>query len=174
MGNLPPKKEVTLSITYVTELTHIRETNSVRFGLPLTAFPRYSPNPSTDDHLMSMETSSASELTYSFNVMGEIEMPYNIKDVKFSHPCTANISKRNAKFELSKKFQMPLASDYFIEIQLERPHEPRAWLEVDSSISNKTGKLPIQQLPCAAMLCFYPNLDSHSVATEIIFVVDRY
>ncbi|KAI6647920.1 Von Willebrand domain-containing protein [Oopsacas minuta] len=163
VGNLPPKTEVTIEISYICELAGSGKEQSphVLFNIPTTIMKPYTPPNS------SVSTPGPdfqhSKVTYTFNARVKAQMHCKIDKVHCNtHDCNVNYtSPHEVEVSVKKRSQNVVNKGYSLEIYLKEPHKPRIWSE----------KRPDNSV--ALMLVAYPNIQYKELTTEIIFVVDR-
>ncbi|KAL6044894.1 Protein mono-ADP-ribosyltransferase parp4 [Balamuthia mandrillaris] len=162
VGNLPPKCSVMIKITYVTELAV--DGPNINFVLPASVSP-----PQKDQALKTktQETTSTINVEDDTRPLGlqiAIDMPYDIVRLfSLSHPSSLLIKRTAAKATVQLKEKTSLAGRPFIlSVGLEKPYEPRMWVETDDD-----GHY-------AAMLAFYPQFQFEAQNdNEFLFFIDR-
>lgn len=154
VGNLPPGKEVTISITYATELTFVE-------GLLQWRLPSTNDNPS---YFVPKEKSFA---VPELKLTVKLEMTSNIRTVSSpSHPITFEFGDEPTQGVVTMQ-PSPAGTppvDFVLLTKLATPHQPGTRVGVNEK-GNK-----------AVMLSLYPNLelsDDDDVYTEMVFLVDR-
>src|SRR5689334_21652466 len=80
VGNLPPGKEVTIRISYITELEVSTSDQSITFRLPTTVTPRYAPASMEGRSSTTMESSN--DAGYSMLLEVTLDMPSKIASVE--------------------------------------------------------------------------------------------
>jgi len=163
IGNVPPGKEVAVRLTYVTELP--REGSAVRFVLPTTVSPRYAPDEDRKGvgrtPAEALNPPLAWEVPYGLTLTVDIEMPTAIRGVESpTHPIAADLAGTRATVRLGER-ETTLDRDFVLDVRLDAPEKPRAWIEVDEA-----GRR-------AALLAFVADLPTEEQPAETIFVVDR-
>ena len=171
LGNLPPGKEAEIHLQLVGELG-IDAEGSVRFSLPSTLKPRYTPADSADPLAPveggaegQVETASTSSVQkFQLTVLNaqsiaEVTSP--------THTITAARNNDDNKINVMLVGSQPLSSDLVILVEHKQPHAPSALVE--SGTSEKEG---IMKAP-AVMVNFFPEFDNVDAACEFIFLVDR-
>eukprot|EP01132_Coremiostelium_polycephalum_P004671 gene4671-5836_t len=162
VGNLPPKANVVIKITYVTELSI--DGLDISFILPSSIVPQQrslsgGKTTQTTTGTVQIKDDSASNLYLQVGV----EMPYNIvKLMSPTHSIKVKKTHTKATIELANK-ESYLGKNFQLLIGLEEPYSPRMWVEADDKGHH------------ASMLAFYPKLDidsSKDSPTNIIFLVD--
>lgn len=162
IGNIPPGQEVSVRITYVSELE--AEGNDLRFTLPTTVSPRYAP--AEDRAGVGRPPSEALnppvewQVPYGLDVSVNLEMPGAIRGVESpSHALSTELDGARGTVRLGTR-ESALDRDFVLLVRFDRICEPRAWIELDAK-----GK------PCV-LLAFQPEFEVSEVASEIIFVID--
>ncbi|EGC32742.1 hypothetical protein DICPUDRAFT_155275 [Dictyostelium purpureum] len=165
VGNLPPKCDVLIKITYVTELSV--DGLDISFVLPRSITPRQrlsSGSNVTQNVTKTVSISDQDQKDSDLTIQVGIDMPYNI--VKLTSP-THNIKiKRThtkATIELQPGDKSYLDKNFQLLIGLEEPYSPRMWVEVDDKGHH------------ASMLAFYPKLDIDSTQesfTHLTLLID--
>jgi len=164
VGNLPAFAEVLIKIIYVTELGV--DGPNIVFVLPSSVSPPHK-NKLLDEKIQgTVKTVKVREMG-SLDFTVSLDMRYNIKRVGSpSHPKALRIKQTDTKATLQLIENTDLEGRPLeISIGLEKPYEPRMWVEMD----NKGGQ------EYAAMLVFYPQFSfiPDDQRNEFIFVVDR-
>jgi Ca-activated chloride channel family protein len=162
IGNIPPGQEVSVRITYVSELE--AEGEDLRFTLPTTVSPRYAP---AEDRVgvgrppaEALNPPVEWQVPYGLDVSVNLEMPGAIRGVESpSHALSTELDGSRGTVRLGTR-ESALDRDFVLLVRFDRIREPRGWIELDAA-----GK------PCA-LLSFQPEFDVSEVASEIIFVVD--
>ena len=171
LGNLPAGKEAEIHLQLVGELG-IDAEGSVRFSLPSSLKPRYTPAGSSDPLAgvgggaqAQVERASTScvqhfQLTVlNAEEVAEVTSP--------THPITATWNSDEDKIGVVLAGSEPLVGDLVILIKHKRPHAPTALVEGGSSEREGIMKAP------AVMINFFPEFDNIDAACEFIFLVDR-
>jgi uncharacterized protein YegL len=162
VGNLPPKKEVLISITYVTELFF--DENKLRFVLPTTSYPPNGVGTFQKFAPSSLETYNK-EVPYGLKIEVNFDMSSNIKSVSSpTHPVQFEFGNtpNKAKVQLANSDGTPLVKDLELQVTLAEPHKSCARIQIDEATKNKV-----------AMVSLFPEMNEEEVFSEIIFVVDR-
>ena len=173
LGNLPPGKEAEIHLQLVGELS-IDAEESVRFSLPSTLKPRYTPSDSADPLAPveggaegQVETASTSSVQkFQLTVLNaqsvaEVTSPTN----------TLTTTHDNALNQMKILIAGSLSNDLVILLKYKAPHTPRGLVETSSEMkeTNFMSK-------SVAMIDFFPQFDegtdTYSVS-EFIFLVDR-
>ncbi|KJE94062.1 von Willebrand domain-containing protein [Capsaspora owczarzaki ATCC 30864] len=170
VGNLPPGKTCAIRITYIVALKV--EGDAVRFLLPTTVAPRYTPYRDTQEAVPS--TGVISHFNYwglgrapyglSLNVNCEMRSPIT----KASSPTHGIAVTQNSA--TPQRAQIALAAgltaldrDLIVLVETQTPHEPRLCLETDPEANGSR----------AMMLTLVPHFELDDIKCEVIFVVDR-
>ena len=167
LGNLPPGKEAQIQLQLVGELGVDAE-GGVRFSLPSTLKPRYTPAGSTDplaavpageeDQVKSGTVSAVSwfHLTVEgADGVAEVTSP--------THSISVTPNDAN---QLDVCLSKALDSDLVILVKMKNPYTPKAVVESGSE------KKAFMSSP-AVMLNFFPSFPDIEAACEFIFLVDR-
>jgi Ca-activated chloride channel family protein len=112
VGNLPPGKSVKITITYVAQLE--TEGESLRFVLPTTIAPRYTPPDlqATSPKLVDIELEK--EVPYKLTVQLNIQTVSDIQSIQSpSHSIQPTINGSNAKLKLEN---VKMDSDFVVLI----------------------------------------------------------
>ena len=163
IGNLPPGKEVTVKLTYVSELAV--DEGRLRFVIPTTVSPRYAPaqdrigtGRSDEDAL---NPPVAWTVPYGMNLSVHIAMPGTISAVESpSHPISMKLNDREATITLGQK-ESALDRDFVLSIDAVGLDAPHAVVERDGTESQAIG------------IAFAPAFETTSAPAELIFLVDR-
>ncbi len=164
IGNLPPGAEVSIRITYVTELQ--LEGNDIRFVLPTTISPRYAP---AEDLVGVGQTPAeavnppvAWKVPYGLELSVALDMGEAISRLESpSHPISVEVRGQQATVRLSTR-ETAMDRDFVLLVRCDAATGPRAFVEVDEH-----GRR-------AALLSFQPTFDNAEPApSEIVFLVDR-
>ena len=171
LGNLPPGKEAEIHLQVVGELGIDAEGN-VRFSLPSTLKPRYTPAGSSDPLARveggaqgQVEQASASSVqkfqltVFNATSVAEVTSP--------THTVTATRNSDENKINVVLVGSQALSSDLVILVEYKEPHVPSTLVENGSSEKEGIMKLP------TAMVNFFPDFEDIDAACEFIFLVDR-
>ena len=127
IGNIPSKKEVTLTIRYVLQLQSEIDAKRLRLNFPLTIMPRYEGSnsnvlfPKTETSGPSVNNSKVDFLPYEFSMNGTMYMPEGLEDVKCkTHTLSNCIVTENACTFNIEKFES-INSDMIINISRSKP-----------------------------------------------------
>ena len=133
IGNLPPGKEVTVKLTYVSELAV--DEGRLRFVIPTTVSPRYAPAQDrigtgrSDEEALNPPV--ASTVPYGMNLSVHIAMPGTISAVESpSHPISMKLNDREATITLGQK-ESALDRDFVLSIDAVGLDAPHAVVERD-------------------------------------------
>ena len=170
LGNLPPQKEAEIHLQLVGELG-IDAEGSVRFSLPSTLKPRYTPAGASDP-LASVEGGAQGQVEHaSTSSVQHFKLTVlNAQGVaEVTSPTHTITTTRNDddKIDVLLAGSQPLSSDLVIQIEPKAPHAPTALVESGSSEKEGIMKAP------AVMVNFFPEFDNVDAACEFIFLVDR-
>ena len=171
LGNLPPGKEAEIHLQVVGELGIDAEGN-VRFSLPSTLKPRYTPAGSSDPLARveggaqgQVEQASASSVqkfqltVFNATSVAEVTSP--------THTVTTTRNSDENKINVVLVGSQALSSDLVILVEYKEPHVPSTLVENGSSEKEGIMKLP------TAMVNFFPDFEDIDAACEFIFLVDR-
>ena len=168
LGNLPPGKEAQIQLQLVGELSVDAE-GAVRFSLPSTLKPRYTPAGSTDPLApvpagegQQAERGSVSAVSW-FHLT--VEGADGVAEVT-SPTHSISVSPNDAN-QLDVCLSKELDSDLVILVKMKEPHAPKAIVE---GASDKKGAFLSSP---AVMLNFFPSFPNVEAASEFIFLVDR-
>ncbi|CAG8449807.1 8344_t:CDS:2 [Cetraspora pellucida] len=168
VGNILPKQTVVINITYVTELKHDAETETIRFVLPTSIASRYgryypSEFPSFASNLPLVNTvNPTSNLSISVtcrmtSYITSIESPSHYISTEL------NINGNSKTFRVTLSEQTTyLEKDFILVVKSHGLDQPRAFIEYD----------PVTETNCV-MLTLVPKFAINPTLTELIFVVDR-
>ena len=165
LGNLPPGKEAQIHLQLVGELG-IDAEGGIRFSLPATLKPRYTPAGSTDP-LASVpggegkQVKSGTVPAVSWFHM-TVEGAESVSEVTHSITITPNDAN-----QLDVRLSKDLECDLVILVKMKEPHAPKAVVE---GFVDKKGESMSNP---AVMLNFFPQFPDVQAACEFIFVVDR-
>ncbi|KAL5017637.1 hypothetical protein ScPMuIL_007226 [Solemya velum] len=161
VGNLPPKSDVLIKITYVSELQV--EGDYVRFYIPSSVAPWVKDTAlaqQTQSTVSTVLVRSADQCKVTVQVA--MEMPFEIKKIESpTHPlikCKQTAVK--AVVELPNSSQ--ITAGFELLVKLSTMHVPRMWVEESSDQGSQ-----------ACMLVFYPEFEAEcDQDPEIIFLLD--
>ena len=171
LGNLPGGEEAEIELQMVEELPVDAE-GKVRFSLPTTFKPRYTPQ-GTVNPLAPIQDGATEHgkiagfqefLLHVFNAetVAEVSSPtHAIKVV----PGTSD------DFDVTLENDGNVSSDLVIQITHKSPHEPVVIIETGQK-REKEGKPLFLDYP-AVMVNFFPEVPHVDVSCEFIFLVDR-
>ena len=171
LGNLPAGKEAEIHLQLVGELG-IDAEGSVRFSLPSSLKPRYTPAGSSDPLAgvgggvqAQVEQASISCVQhFQLTVLNAEEVAEVTSPM---HAITATWNSDEDKIGVVLAGSEPLVGDLVILIKHKQPHTPTALVEGGSSDREGIMKAP------AVMINFFPEFDNIDAACEFIFLVDR-
>eukprot|EP01114_Cavostelium_apophysatum_P014046 TRINITY_DN3539_c0_g1_i1.p1 TRINITY_DN3539_c0_g1~~TRINITY_DN3539_c0_g1_i1.p1 ORF type:complete len:886 (+),score=216.32 TRINITY_DN3539_c0_g1_i1:162-2819(+) len=154
VGNLPPGKEATIEISYVTEL-NFRD-DMLIFGIANSRVTRVEDSPyyrPPNSSLTSVKSALSVQLQMTSNITNVTSQTHPITFKLVDQPGHASVTLADPKDD----------NDFELAVALAEPHKPCGVVQVDAA-----GRK-------CAMIALYPALqlvDDH-IYTEIIFVVDR-
>ena len=170
LGNLPAGKEAEIHLKLVGELG-IDAEGSVRFSLPSSLKPRYSPAGSSDPLAgvgggaqVQVEQLTSCVQHFQLTVLNAEEVA---EVTSPTHTITATRNSDEDKIGVVLAGSEPLVGDLVILIKHKQPHTPTALVEGGSSDREGIMKAP------AVMINFFPEFDNIDAACEFIFLVDR-
>jgi Vault protein inter-alpha-trypsin domain/von Willebrand factor type A domain len=163
VGNLPPGKEVTVKLTYVTELAV--DDGRLRFAIPTTVSPRYAPNedkvgtgrPAAE----ALNPPVALSVPYGLNLSVRVAMPRGLTAIESpSHPIALRMDEGGATVALAQK-DAALDRDFVLSIEAPGLDAPQAMVEREEDGTEAIG------------VAFAPAFATSSAPAELIFLVDR-
>ncbi len=172
LGNLPPQKNAEIHLELVGELP-IDAENKIRFSLPSTLKPRYTPSGSVDPLApvtgvpnVQIEHSKASgvagfELSV-FNTSSQIA-----KVTSPTHSLKTIEDSENDRIIVSLAEEKCLDRDLVIQLEHKDVHQPTVLVE-----SGKEGDGQFMN-DHSVMLNFFPDFEQKEAACEFIFLIDR-
>jgi Ca-activated chloride channel family protein len=163
IGNLPPGREVTVRLTYVTELPV--DEGRLRFVIPTTVSPRYAPH---EDHTgigcpdaQRLNPPVALTVPYGLNLKVRVMIPGGISSVESpSHPIALQLTDSDAVVSLAQE-HAALDRDFVLSINAHGLQAPHAVTERDDAGGEAIG------------VAFAPVFEGTSAPAELIFLVDR-
>ena len=163
VGNLPPGKEVTVRLTYVTELAV--DDGRLRFAIPTTVSPRYAP---AEDKVGTGRSASEAlnppvmlSVPYGLNLSVRVTMPDTISAIESpSHPIALKMDHSGATVTLAQK-DAALDRDFVLSIEAPGLDAPQALVERQDDGTEAIG------------VAFAPAFATTSAPAELIFLVDR-
>ncbi|MBI2837254.1 MAG: VWA domain-containing protein [Acidobacteria bacterium] len=163
IGNVPPGKEVTVRVSYVTELGC--EGDSLQFVIPTTVAPRYAPRVDRKGvgrpPAEALNPPIAWNVPYGLSLLIHLDMSSAVRAIESpTHPISVDLDGMTGTVRLGGR-ESALDRDFVMLLQTVDSREPRVSVEVDEK-GNR-----------AAALTFRPKLDLDRVPSEIIFVIDR-
>ncbi len=173
VGNLPPRVNVAIGITYLQELKHDMEAGETRLTFPTAIAPRYGKYPF---ELLSSPESTDAQASGGFEIIVDIQMAGDsfIRGISSpSHPIAVSMgtlsSSPNEDPSLHKAAvtlslgKTELESDFVLQVRTEQAGKPRALLERHPTIADSQ----------ALMITMVPNFTLPSSRPEIVFLIDR-
>ena len=163
IGNLPPGKEVTVKLTYVTELAAAGR--ALRFVIPTTVAPRYAPaadrtgvgRPDAE----TLNPPRAFHVPYGLELTLRLAMSGTVTRLESpSHPIAVVMSGSTATVTLSSR-DAALDRDFVLSVEADGLDVPAAWIEQDDDASG------------AIALAFAPDFATTSAPADVTFLVDR-
>ena len=171
LGNLPPKKEAEIQLQLVGELP-IDAEGGVRFSLPNTLKPRFTPTGSSDP-LAPIPSGDSDQVEHaSFAGAPGFQMRVlDAEDVaKVTSPTHGiTVAKEGEGLRVSLSEQKPTSVDLVILIRHKAPHTLKAVVESGITTSRENAFMSSP----AVMVNFFPEFPNEEAACEFIFLVDR-
>ncbi|CAF1045856.1 unnamed protein product [Didymodactylos carnosus] len=167
VGALPPSKECTITISYITELDLVQG-STIRFVVPTTIAPRYNPDKGSIALPLNTTSKYAQSTPYTIDFRCYIEKtlgsrPEQITRVNSSsHPIEINLAQQDAYVVTFAQQNTHLDRDILINIEL----------------SDKRNSTIMAVEPGAVMAAFIPTEDEcrqaskNDLTNEFIFIVD--
>jgi len=167
IGALPPSKECTITIGYVTELEFIQGSN-IRFVVPTTIAPRYNPDKGGITSPAGTNSKYVQSSPYTIDFRCQIEKMFGSRSEQISrvsslsHPIDINLSQQDVYLVTFAQQNTHLDRDILINIEL----------------SNKRNSTIAAVEPGAVMAVFIPTEEEcrqaskNDLTNEFIFVVD--
>ncbi len=163
VGNLPPGKEVTVRLTYVTELAV--NDGRLRFAIPTTVSPRYAPvadmggtgRPAAE----ALNPPRALSVPYGLNLSIRVAMPGGITAIESpSHPISLRMNDGGGTVTLVQK-DAALDREFVLSIEAPGLDCPQALVEREENGTEAIG------------VAFAPAFATSAAPAELIFLVDR-
>ena len=167
VGALPPSKECTITISYVTELDFVQG-STIRFVVPTTIAPRYNPDkggvasPAGTTSKYVQSSPYTIEFRCRVDKMGRSEQEYIARINSPSHPIQVDFAQQDADLITFAQQNTHLDRDILVNIEL----------------SNKRTNTIAAVEPGAVMAAFTPTEEdcrqglNNDQTNEFIFVVD--
>ena len=170
LGNLPPGKEAQIQLQLVGELS-IDAEGGVRFSLPSTLKPRYTPAGSTDP-LASVPTAEGQQVeSGSVSAVSWFQMTVEgaegVAEVTSPTHSIKVTPKEGDQLDVCLSEEKDLGSDLVILVKMKDPHAPKA--VVEGGVEKKAEFMSSS----AVMINFFPDFADIEAACEFIFLVDR-
>ena len=170
LGNLPPQKEAEIQLQLVGELP-IDAEGGVRFSLPTTLKPRYTPTGSSDP-LAPILTGDSDQVEHA-SIAGVHSFQMKVLDAEDVAEVTSPthaiaVAKEGEGLRITLSEQKPTDKDLVILIKHKAPHMLKAVVEGGS-----TSKENAFMSSPAVMINFFPEFPDEEAACEFIFLVDR-
>ncbi|RIB10469.1 hypothetical protein C2G38_186707 [Gigaspora rosea] len=170
IGNITAGQTVVIRITYVTELKHDAETESIRFVFPTVIAPRYGSSdyaPANDGKKLIPDVVSYTEKTDYYlklaitcrmtSVIQSIESPSHHISSELNIDGNPNVSKITLAEQITH-----LEKDLILVVKSLGLDQPRAFVEYDSKTETN-----------CVMLTLVPKFTINEIKSELIFVIDR-
>ncbi|CAI8029548.1 von Willebrand factor A domain-containing protein 5A, partial [Geodia barretti] len=168
LGNLPPGKDAQIQLQLVGELGVDAE-GGVRFSLPSTLKPRYTPTGSTDP--LAPVPAGEEEQVKSGTVSAVSWFHLTVEGADgvavVTSPTHSITVTPNDANQLDVRLSKELDSDLVILVKTKEPHAPKAIVEGGEE---KKGSF---MSSTTVMLNFFPSFPEIEAACEFIFLVDR-
>ena len=170
LGNLPPQKEAEIQLQLVGELP-IDAEGGVRFSLPTTLKPRYTPTGSSDP-LAPIPTGDSDQVEHA-SIAGAHSFQMKVLDAEDVAEVTSPthaiaVAKEGEGLRITLSEQKPTDKDLVVLIKHKAPHVLKAVVEGGS-----TSKENAFMSSPAVMINFFPEFPDEEAACEFIFLVDR-
>ncbi len=171
LGNLPSQKEAEIQLQLVGELP-IDAEGSVRFSLPTSLKPRYTPAESSDP-LAPVAGGNESQVERAGvpGVQGfclRVQEASGVAEVT-SPTHTVTITPEGEELVVRLSDQHPLNKDLVVHVRPKEPHRPKAVVEPSLQSQDENSFMSSS----VVMLNFFPEFASKEAACEFIFLVDR-
>ena len=172
LGNLRGGGEAEIQLKMVGELP-IDAEGGVRFSLPTTLKPRYTPEGSTDP-LAPVE--GESEQVEQGKIKGVHQFELTVFDAEevssvVSPTHSIAISRDDTQIKVTLSESIALHNDLVVLIAHKEPHKPRALVEQGLPLKESKTVGFLNRL--AIMVNFFPDIPSLDTQNEFIFLVDR-
>ena len=170
LGNLPPQKEAEIQLQLVGELP-IDAEGGVRFSLPTTLKPRYTPTGSSDP-LAPILTGDSDQVEHA-SISGAHSFQMKVLDAEDVAEVTSPthaiaVAKEGEELRITLSEQKPTDKDLVVLIKHKAPHMLKAVVEGGS-----TSKENAFMSSPAVVINFFPQFPDEEAACEFIFLVDR-
>ena len=162
VGNLPPKCDVVIRITYVLELRVNTGRRAIEFVIPSSIHPQ------VREAAMREETQATTSTVASYVGDGRVgleiglDMPFDITGMECSHPV---LVKRTACRATLKSTDLDMSRDFALLVRLSVMNTPRIWVEEHPSRRSK-----------AAMITMFPEIEvggrKGSPPKEVLVLLD--
>ncbi len=171
LGNLPPQKNAEIHLELVGELP-IDAENKIRFSLPSTLKPRYTPTGSVDPLAPISGASDEQVERSTVSGVGGFELnilnaSLQIADVTSTHSLKTVRDSENDRMIVSLAEEKSLDRDLVIQLEHKDIHQPTVLVETGK---DGDGNFMNDQ---AVMLNFFPDFEQKEAACEFIFLIDR-
>jgi hypothetical protein len=171
LGNMPPKTDVLVNITYCGELKHDAAIDGLRYTLPTSIAPRYGAHPG---HLLASNTESTGGIKITIDIdMGKsavrrVQSPSHPIAVTMGELSTAdhgpssppNPSQSSASLTQGSA---ELGSDFILQLSIDDVNKPQAIVEIHPTLPNHR----------AIMATLVPQFTLPSANPEIVFIADQ-
>ncbi len=163
IGNLPPGKEVTAKLTYVTELAV--NDGRLRFVIPTTVSPRYAP---AQDTVGTGRPASEAlnppvhfDVPYGLHLSVRVGIADGVMSIESpSHPVAMSMDEGRMTVSLAQR-DAALDRDFVLSIEAPALAVPQVLVECEGDGSAVVG------------VAFAPSFATTTAPAELIFVVDR-
>jgi hypothetical protein len=167
VGALPPSKECTITVAYVTELEYAQE-SIIRFVVPTTIAPRYNPNKDGIASVAGTNSKYVQSTPYTIEFrcridkMGRSQEEYIARINSPSHPIQVDFAEQDA---------------YIITFAQQNTHLDRDIL-INIELADKRANTIVAVEPGAVMAVFTPTIEDcrqglkFDQTNEFIFVID--
>ncbi|XP_053376593.1 uncharacterized protein LOC123533425 [Mercenaria mercenaria] len=158
VGNLPPKSDVLIKITYISELQVQGE--AITFNIPASVAPWLRDGALSQKTQTTTDSVKVSDNKRCYiSLMVAIEMPFDIRKIQSpSHRVKCKKTATKAVISLPKKSKFD--DGFQLYVYLAEVHVPRMWVERHPTDNTQ-----------ACMLTFYPEFETESVTEPDITIV---
>lgn len=167
LGNIPPRTDVHVNITYCGELKHDASVDGLRYTLPTSIAPRYGDYPG-----QLLPSTATNEGGISFAVDVDMDKSVIRKIQSPSHPVSVSMgafaAHESAPFEPSKASasltlgSVELAGDFVLQLVVDNLSAPQAVIEQHPNLSSR-----------AIMATLVPRFELDTSHPEIVFIADQ-
>ena len=181
LGNLPGGKEAEIELQMVQELPVDAE-GKVRFSLPATFKPRYTPQGSADPLAPIPDTAGATLIergklrgfkefllcVHKADSIASVTSPTHT--IKVASGTKADVL--DVTIDEESERNKNITTDLIIQVETKIPHQPTVLVENGRGSPDKDTSSKFLDRP-AVMMNFFPEVPEMDVSCELIFLVDR-